>query len=130
MVDNLRSKDSVYRSGLPCPLCGRSLLPVPSEAAVTFRCNGGHELQILDLLSAQSAAIKGGLESLLSEWRHQHQFLIQTVENARKNGHLDVAEIFQRHAMSLGGRIDVLQSAFAKSDSSRLIKLPDSAFKQ
>ena len=126
MVDNLRSKDSEYRSGLPCPLCGRSLLPVPTEATVTFHCKTGHELPLLDLLCVQSAVLKGGLATLLTEWRRQHQSLIETVEDARKNGYLDVAGIFQRHAKSLEGRIEVLQSAFAKSDSSRLIKVPDS----
>jgi hypothetical protein len=125
MVDSLR-KDSEYRSGLPCPLCGRSLLPVPSETTFTFHCKTGHELALLDLVSAQSFALKGGLEMLLTDWRRHHQALIEIVENARNNGHLNVAEIVQRHAKRLEGRIDKLKTAFGTTDSSKLMKLPDS----
>jgi hypothetical protein len=125
MVDSLR-KDSEYRSGLPCPHCGRSLLPVPTETTVTFHCKTGHELALLELVSAESLALKGGLETLLTEWRRHHQALIEIVENARKNGHLNVAEIVQRHATKLGGRIDKVQSAFGTTDTSKLMNLPDS----
>jgi hypothetical protein len=99
---------------------------VTTDATVVFHCKSGHELPILDLLSAQSLVLQGGLEALLTEWRHQHQALLETLEDARKHGHLDVAEIFQRRAKSLEGRIDLLQGAFAKSNSSRLIRLPNS----
>lgn len=113
---------SETRAHLPCPLCGRSLLPVPSGSGVTFHCKSGHELAIADLLTAQSLSLKGGLEVLLAEWHRQHQTLIKIVEDARVNGYLDIAEIFRRHATSLHSRIEVLQGAFSNGDSSKLIR--------
>ena len=117
-------RPSEFRSGLPCPQCGRSLLPVTAEASFSFHCRNGHELGLQDLLSAQSLALRMGLETLLLEWHRQHRALIETMEDARRHGHLDVAEIFQRHARSLEGRIDLLCSAFTRTESTRLIAAP------
>jgi hypothetical protein len=51
--------------------------------------------------------------------------LIDTAEDARKNGYLDVAEIFNRHAKSLESRINKVRDVFCQPDSSKLIRLPD-----
>ena|SRR5436190_18328131 len=127
MVDSLRGKDSVYRSGLPCPRCGRSLLPVPAERSITFHCKSGHELQLPDLLSAQSSTLRGGLETLLTEWRLHRQTLFEIVEVATRNGHLKVAEIFQRHANTLERRIHLLQSSYPSPDlKTSSMTVPDS----
>ena len=128
MVDSLRRKDSEYRTGLPgfpCPRCGRDLVPISTATSVTFHCKSGHELPLLDLLSAQSLPLKDALELFLAEWRRQHQSLVKTMEDARKNGHLKVSEIFQRHAKILESRIEIVRTTFA-TDSSKLIKVPDS----
>lgn len=128
MVDSLR-KDTEYKTGLPgfpCPICGRSLFPISTETSVSFHCKSGHELPLLDLLSAQSTALKAALELFLAEWRRQHEGLVRTMEDARKHGHLEVAEIFQRHAKILESRIEIAQSVFSRSDSSKLMKVPDS----
>lgn len=117
---------SEVRSMLPCPLCGRSLIPVPTGSSVTFHCKSGHELALVDLLTAQSVALKGGLEALLGDWRRQHQALIAIIEDARKNGFIDVAEIFHRHAENIESRITVMRNAFSQADSSKLIKVPNS----
>jgi len=116
---------SEVRTLLPCPQCGRSLIPAPVGSSVAFYCKNGHELPLGELLRSQSAAVKGGLEVLLADWSRQHQALINTVEEARKNGHLDVAEIFNRHAKSLESRIHKVHDVFSQPDSSKLIKLPD-----
>ena len=116
---------SEVRALLPCPLCGRSMFPAPVDSSIAFHCKTGHELSLGELLRAQSAAIKGGLEVLLAEWDRQHQALLTTVEDARKNGYLDVAEIFNRHAKSLESRIRKVREAFSQPDSTKLIKLPD-----
>src|SRR5204862_4719284 len=92
---------SELRALFPCPHCGRTLVPASVDASVTFHCKGGHGLTLGELLGAQSAVLKEGLERLLAEWSRQHQVLIETVEDARRNGYLDVAEIFNRHAKSL-----------------------------
>src|SRR5579862_1344989 len=108
MVDRLRRKDTEYRTGLPgfaCPLCGRSVFPISTETSVTFHCKSGHELPLLDLPSAPSPALKDALELFLDEWRRHHQALTKMMEDARKNGYLKVAEIFQRHAKVLESRI-------------------------
>ncbi len=130
MVDSLRRKDTDYRTGLPgyaCPLCSRSVFPISTETSVTFHCKSGHELPLLDLLSSPSAALKDSLKQFLAEWRRQHQGLMKTMEDATKNGHWKVAEIFQRHAKIMESRIEMVEHAFAKSDSSRLLlKVPDS----
>jgi len=130
MVDSLRRKDTDYRTGLPgyaCPLCGRSVLPISTEASVTFHCKSGHELPLLDLLSSPSAALIDSLKQFLNEWRHQHQALTKTMEDATKNGHWEVAEIFRRHAKIMESRIEMVENAFARSDSSSvLLKVPDS----
>jgi hypothetical protein len=129
MMDSLRRKDTDYRTGLPgyaCPLCGRSVFPVSTESSVTFHCKNGHELPLLDLLSAPSPALKEALEQFLAEWRRQHQALTKTMEDARKNGYLKVVEIFQRHAKIMESRIGMVENAFAKSESSSLLlKVPD-----
>ena len=128
MVDNLRRKDSEYRTGLPgfpCPRCGRGLVPISTETSVTFHCKSGHQLPLLDLLSAQSLPLKDALELFLADWRRQHEALVKTMEDARKNGHLQVVEIFQRHAKILESRIEIVKNTFA-TDSSKLIKVPDS----
>lgn len=118
-------RPSEYRSGLPCPLCGRSLLPVTSETSFTFHCKTGHELSLEDLLTAQSLALRMGLETLLLEWNRQHSALIDTMEEARVNGHLDVAEIFQRNARNLEWRIDHLCRGFLRTESRRELSAPE-----
>jgi len=112
---------------MPCPKCGRSLIPVSSGATVTFHCKNGHELSLLDLLSSQSAALKAGLENLLAEWDHQYEAILGSVEDAQRNGFLNIAEIFQRHAESVESRIEILRSAFNKADSTKLTRFPTSA---
>jgi hypothetical protein len=104
-------------------MCGRSLIPAPVDSSITFHCRSGHEFALGELLRAQSAALKCGLEILLAEWSRQHQALIGTVEDARKNGYLDVAAIFNRHAKSLESRIEKVRTAYSQSESSRLINL-------
>jgi hypothetical protein len=81
------------------------------ESSLTFHCQSGHELSVEDVLRAQSAALKCGLDILLAEWSRQHQALISTVQDARKNGYLNVAEIFHRHAKSIESRIEKVRSA-------------------
>ena len=115
MVD----RPSELRSGLPCPQCGRSLLLVPLDGGMSFHCRNGHQLPLIELITAQSLVVRMGLETLLLEWNRQHQALINTIEDARKNGYLDVAEIVQRHAQSLKARIQQLQNAFTQSEVER-----------
>lgn len=121
----MAERASEVRTLLPCPTCGRALVPASAESSVTFHCKNGHESSLGSLLQAQSEAIKDGLELLLADWARQHQALINTVEDARKHGHLDVAEIFNRHAKSLESRISRVRAVFSQPDSSKLIKLPD-----
>ncbi len=113
---------SEVRTLLPCPHCGRTLIPAPVDSSVVFHCNNGHELSLVELLQAQSAVLKRGLEVLLANWNREHQALLTTLEDARKNGYLDVAEIFNRHAKSLESRIRKVGDAVSKPDSSRRIK--------
>lgn len=116
---------SEVRTLLPCPLCGRSLIPAPMDSSIVFHCKSGHELLLSELLRAPSAVLKQGLEALLAHWNREHQALLSTLEDARQNGYLDVAEIFNRHAKSLERRIRKVRDAFSQSDSSKLIKVPD-----
>ena len=116
MVDR---RPSEVRSGMPCPTCGRSLLPVPVESAVIFHCRNGHEVPLVELVRAPSLVLRMGLETLMLQWMRQLQGLINTVEDAQLNGYLDVAEIVQRHAQSLKGRIQQLQNAFTQSEVER-----------
>jgi hypothetical protein len=115
MVD----RPSELRSGLPCPTCGRSLLPVPHDSAVFFHCRNGHEVPLELLVRAQSLVLRMGLETLMLQWMRQLSALTNTIEDARLNGHLDVAEIIQRHAGNLRGRIQHLQNAFTQSEVER-----------
>ena len=116
---------SEVRTLMPCPKCGRTLVPAPTDPSLVFHCKSGHEFSLTILLKAQSAAVKGGLELLLAEWIRQHETLAKTVEDARLHGYLDVAEIFNRHAQSLESRIRKVREAFTLQDSSKLIQLPD-----
>jgi hypothetical protein len=96
------------------------------DTSIVFYCKGGHELPLAELLRAQSAALKGGFEVLLANWDREHQALLSTLEDARKHGYLDVAEIFNRHAKSLECRIRKVRDVFSQPDSTRRIQLPDS----
>jgi hypothetical protein len=116
---------SEVRTLMPCPLCGLSLIPASTESSIAFHCKSGHEFALGDLLRAQSAALKCGLEILLAEWSRQHLALIGTAEEARKNGHFDVADIFNRHAKSLESRIRKVRDGFSQSDSTKLLQLTD-----
>jgi hypothetical protein len=115
MVD----RPSEIRSGLPCPNCGRSLLPVPLESTVIFHCRNGHEVPLADLVRTQSLVLRMGLETLMLQWMRQLAGLNNTIDDARLNGYLDVAEIIQRHAQSLKGRLQQLQNAFTQSEVER-----------
>lgn len=121
----MAERASEVRSFMPCPLCGRSLFPISGNAGVAFHCKSGHELALAELLRAQSAAVAGGLEELLTEWRQQHKSLVRIAEDAQTHGYSDVAAIFHRHAKSLESRIRKVTEAFSHSDSGRLIKLPE-----
>ena len=122
MVDRAASE---VRAMLPCPLCGRSLIPASVHTSIVFHCKTGHELSLEELLHAQTAVLKGGLELLLENWDRQHQALLKTLEDARRNGYLDVAEIFNRRAKNLESRIHKVRDAFPQSDSSKVIPLPN-----
>src|SRR5258706_2225000 len=96
---------------LPCPLCGRTLLPLPTDTSVTFLCKRGHQVELTDLLTAQSLVLKNGLDVLLSEWHRQHEKVLDTAGDARRNGYPSIAEMFDRHAQSLLSRIEGLRNA-------------------
>jgi hypothetical protein len=121
----MANRASEVRTLLPCPLCGRTLIPAPVDSSVVFHCKNGHELPLEELLRAQSAVLQRGLEILLANWTRQHQALIRTLEDARQNGYLDVAEIFYRHAKSLESRIRKVRDVCSQPDSSQGIRLPD-----
>ena len=109
---------------LECPICRHHLIPMFAETSLYFHCNGGHALQLSDLLSAPSDLLKTGLRTLMADWVRQQEALRATAVEARKNGCLDVADIFTRHARSLGSRIELIQQAFSQSESSEMIRLP------
>lgn len=120
----MTERASELRTLLPCPLCGRSLFPAPGDSIFTFHCRSGHAFSLDELLGAQSAIVQGGLESLVADWERLYHRLMDTVEDARKNSHHDVAEIFSRHAKTLETRIRTVRDAFAQSESSQVIRLP------
>jgi hypothetical protein len=95
------------------------------DSTLTFYCKSGHEMALEELLRTQSASGRGGLEFLLAGWDRQHQALLATEVDARKNGYLGVAEIFNHHAKSLESRIGKVRDAFSQSDSSKWIKQPE-----
>jgi hypothetical protein len=61
---------------------------------------------------------------LLAEWGRQHEAMLGSVEDAQRNGFLNIAEIFQRHAEGLELRISILRGAFSRADSTRLRRIP------
>jgi hypothetical protein len=101
------------------------VVPAPLDSSVLFHCKSGHEFELADLLRFQSMPVRRGLEDLLDQWSHQQAALLRTVQDARKHGHLEVADIFNRHAKSLECRIVKVRNAFAMSDSTKLIRVPD-----
>ena len=103
---------------LPCPVCGRSLIPDPTGASLNFRCKRGHAVVLDDLLAAQSRTLMKGLEELLAGWKCQHDKLRDSVEDARLNGYPRVAEAFERQADDLLCRIELLRAAFTVTESS------------
>lgn len=114
---------SGLKSGLPCPRCGRSLVPVAGDASITFHCKTGHELGLLEAVCAPSSALRAGLESLAWEWDRQRQALRRIVDDAARRGHVDIAEIFARHVKVLETRLELMNSAFRQTESSKLIRV-------
>ena len=92
---------------------------MPLESAVIFHCRNGHEVPLIELVRGQSLVLRMGLETLMVQWMRQLEGLNNTIEDARLNGYLDVAEIVQRHAQSLKARIQQLQKAFTESEVER-----------
>jgi len=108
---------------LPCPLCGRTLVPVPAGESLSFRCKRGHDLVLTDLLAAQSATLTHGLEDLLAAWRCQCEKLLDTAEDAHRNGYSRVAELFERHAAVLQSRVQLLSGALPVGESASTFKV-------
>src|SRR5436190_21499099 len=119
----MNDRPSELRSGLPCPSCGRGLVPMPTGSDVVFLCKSGHGIPLFELLGVRSSVVKAGLQALLGEWNHQCELLIERSEDARRNGFLEIAEIYARYAKSLLGRIEILKGAFTKSESTKLIQV-------
>jgi hypothetical protein len=94
---------------------------------VDFLCKRGHQVALADLLAAQSLVLRNGLEVLLGDWRRQHEKVLDIVEDARRNGYPNIAEILDRHGQSLLSRIEVLRNAFPLTDSSKLMSVSDTA---
>jgi len=111
----MNDRPSELRAGLPCPWCGRSLVPVPTGSDVVFHCKSGHGIPLFDLLGMRSAAVQAGLQALVGEWNRQFDLLIERSEDARKNGFLEVAEIYARYAKSLYRRIEILGAVQPKA---------------
>ena len=105
---------------IPCPLCGRTLIPQPTATSVTFRCKRGHQVALNDLLTAQSLVLQNGLEVLLSDWNRQYEKVLDLVDDARRNGHSTVAEVLDRHAQGLRSRIEFLRNAIPDTNSGKL----------
>jgi hypothetical protein len=127
MRENEPRRTTSIHAGLICPLCGRSLLPVPIGETVTFHCKNGHQLPLRDLLSAQSQNFRHGVENLVLEWERQLDSLQATAADARQNGFIEVAEIFYRQTKSLAARIEHLRDCLPSGDpdSSSLLKVPE-----
>ena len=50
-------------------------------------------------------------------WHRQHEKVLDTAGDARRNGYPSIAEMFDRHAQSLLSRIEALRSAVHLNDS-------------
>jgi hypothetical protein len=131
MLNEGRVTDTRLYEGMACPLCGRSLLPIPAGDSVSFHCKSGHELPLRDLFKAQTHSLRRGLEMLVADWDKQFRTLSATALDARRNGYLDVADIFHRQANVVAARIAALRACLprADEDSSRswkVVELPGS----
>jgi len=102
------------------------LTPCAAGSSVRFHCKSGHALELEEALGASSAALRAGLEALLNEWKSQHRALVGIVEDATRHGHVDIARIFARRAQSVEDRMDILRNAFQKTESSKLLRIPES----
>jgi len=105
-----RSATETYE-GMICPDCGRSLLPILTEGSVFFHCKSGHELPLQRLLHSQTRPLRAALEKLAVDWGRQVEFLSRTADEARRNGFLEIAEIFYRQARAFEARIAPLRSS-------------------
>ena len=114
MTDQAGGPESAIHSGLPCPKCGRSLNPCSRGTSFLFHCGNGHEISAQELATAQAVSGKNGIEKLLQDWHKQAQTMSELAEGARRNGHLEVAEIFHRQVKGIQARIQHLQAAFPK----------------
>jgi hypothetical protein len=111
-----RARETRLYEGLSCPRCGRSFVPIPRGDTVAFLCKTGHELSLLDL-DAKTHDLHRGLQSLLAGWEMQLETLALVVEDARKHGYLDIAEIYNRQRRGIAARIEALRAWLAKVDS-------------
>jgi len=99
------------RTLLACPSCRYPLIPRAGETVLTFYCSGGHVFLLSELLSAPSDLLRTGLEAMMADWERQQEALRTTALEARRNGCLDVADLFTRQGRRLGSRIDLMRQA-------------------
>jgi hypothetical protein len=110
MPDQERKPDPEFRSALPCPECGKQLNPMALGSSYVFHCESGHEIALQRLVETQSQSIKDGIEKLLEDWERLARDLEAMAERARKNGHLEPAQIFSRQAQAILSRAQQMRA--------------------
>jgi hypothetical protein len=109
--------ETALKTGLPCPTCGRTLVPITVERSVTLHCGNGHELPLKDLISPPSFAILDGVEKLLETWNQELRRLAAALEDAQSHGCMDVALMYHRQMKGIVARSEVLRTALASTFS-------------
>ena len=104
-------RDSRAIEGLICPRCGRSLFPVPKAGSLDFYCNAGDAWSLQELLRSPSGVVRGGLRTMLAEWRRTADRLRASVSEALLTGYPSLAGIFWGEVETLEGRIEFLERA-------------------
>ena len=97
-------------SGLVCPLCGRSLVPVSADGGLSFHCKADHEWDLPALTNAASPLLHSCLVQLLESWEREIDQTRSIVEHASSRGYFGIADVFARQIPRLSTRVRALSS--------------------
>jgi hypothetical protein len=92
-----------------CPLCGRSLAPVPNEGGLSFHCRANHDWDALGLADAAGPTLRSCLVQLLESWEQEIEQIRSIVDHASRSGYFGIAEVFARQLPRMELRVRALR---------------------
>jgi len=110
-----RTIETQLVTGLMCPLCGRSLVPMEWREELMFHCKSGHQLHVSTLIKNAPLPLRFSLANLLRMWETDLENLTENAKRASHQGHFHIADIFLRQIPRLTKRAQAFRAALRNS---------------